>query len=135
MIDQSEAMLAGNLFLKPLDLIGDKLDHFATLDVDQMIMVIIRCLFITRPAIAKVQPLDDSGFLEKLHRPIDRGQRDIGIDLDRTLMQFFCIRVIFGSRQNARNDPALLGHPQAFFDTTLLNHCFRPFFLFNGMRS
>ena len=83
-IDQLVAELARHLGLELLDLLGLELDHLAGAQVDQMVVVRFRDLLVARPALAEVMALDDAGVLEQLDGAIDRGDRDVLVDLVRS---------------------------------------------------
>src|SRR5829696_5658878 len=63
-IDQTVAELARDLGLQPLDLLGLEFDHLAGAQIDQMIVMRLRHLFIAGAAVAEIVPLDDAGILE-----------------------------------------------------------------------
>src|SRR5215470_5101804 len=63
-IDQAIAEPARDLRLQALDLVRLKLDDGAGAQVDQMIVMRVGNLFVARPALAEIMPLDDTGVLE-----------------------------------------------------------------------
>ena len=72
MINEAVAKLLCNLALKLLDFGIDKLNHFARLHIDQVIMVSFGHRLITRPAIAKVMAIKDASLLKQTNCAIDR---------------------------------------------------------------
>src|SRR5690606_15850510 len=57
---------------------------------------------------------------EESDRPIDGRDRNTGIDLGRAPINLLDVGVVFGIRQHARDDAALLGHFQPPVDTQAL---------------
>ena len=117
MADQAIAELRRNTLLQAFDLLIGELDDATGLDVDQMVVMIVLGFFITRPAVAKIATLQDARFLEQAHGAVGGGKRDAGIDLRCATVQQFDIRMVLGFRQDARDDPTLVGHLQPFFNT------------------
>jgi len=68
-----------HLLLQRVELGIDEFDHFAALDVDQMIVVRLRGGLVARAAVAEFVALEDSRFLEQAHRPVDGGDGDIWV--------------------------------------------------------
>ena len=120
-IDETIAQLAGDGFLEAFDFLIDEFNDLAGAQINQMIMVIVTGFFIAGPAIPEIMTLDNAGFLEQANRPVHRRQRNPVILGRGAPVQFLGIRVIFGIRQNARNDAALIGHAEAFFNADFLD--------------
>ena len=108
------AKLGGDLFLQGFDLGVDKFDHITGLDIDQMIVVFPRRVFIAGTAIAEFQTLQNTGFLEQLDRTIDRCQRYAAVDRTGPRIKFFDIGVIAAVFQHLGNHAALARYPKAF---------------------
>ena len=117
MVDEAEAELFGDPFLKHFKFFVDEFDDAPGLHVDQMIVMRVRGSFVAGPAVAKLMPLEDARFLEQSNRPIDGRNRDLRIDRCGSLVQRLDVWMIFGFRQDLRNDSALLGDPQALVGT------------------
>src|SRR6185295_5106668 len=98
------------------------LHHLAAPRVDQVVVVFFRRLFIARASVAEIVPLDDTGILEQLDGAIDSRQRNVGVDRRRPAVQFLGVGMVSSLAEHARDDAALLGHPQAFLDAPLLDH-------------
>ena len=113
MVDQAEAELLGDLLLKRLQLLIDELDDVAGLDVDQVIVMRVRRRFIARAAVAELMPLEDSRLLEQPHRPIDCGDRDVGVDRRRARVQGLDVGMVLAVAEHSGDDPPLLGDPKA----------------------
>src|SRR6476620_7925483 len=109
-IDQPVAEFAGDLGLQLLDFLGGELDHLAVAQIDQVVVMAVTHLLISRAALAEIVALDDSGVLEQLHSAVHSRDRDLVIDLDAAAIQFLDVGMIFGLRQHARDDAALFGH-------------------------
>src|SRR5215212_6777259 len=74
----------GNLGLETLDLGALKLHHLARIQVDEVIMVLLRRLLVTGSAVPERVSLQNTGELQPLHRSIDGGQRDTAVVLRNT---------------------------------------------------
>ena len=127
MIDQSETKALGNAPLQCLQLLIDELNDLACLNVDQVIMMGFRRRFVAGPAVAKLMALKDSRFLEQAHRPIDRRDRNVRVDLGGPGMKRLDIWVVFAVAQYFRDGTALLGDAQTLvraqlFDVDLAMH-------------
>ena len=83
-----------DLFLQLFDFLALELDHGAGFDIDQMIMVLFRRLFITRPTVAEIVPLQDARLFEQPDGAIDSGDRDARIDRRGALIDQLDIGVI-----------------------------------------
>ena len=114
---QAKPQLLGDPALQFLDFIVVELDHFARLDVDQVVVVLIGSFFIARATIAEIVLGENAGLLEQPHRPVDGGYRNIGIDGDGALVHLLDVGMILGVGQDTGDDPALFGHLQAAFGT------------------
>ena len=101
-----------NLLLNFFNGLVAELNDVATIDIDEMIMVLSRHLFVTSTTIAKVVAIKDIGFLKQLNRTVYRRNRDPLIVFRSTLVDLFDIRVIFGIRKHLGDDTTLLGHLQ-----------------------
>lgn len=110
---QTETQSGGYLFLQGLNFGVDKFDHLPGGQVDQMVMMLAGAVFIAGAAIAELQPLEDAAFFKKLHRPVDRRQRDPGIECHGAAMQLFDIRVVFRRLQDLRDQTTRSGHTHA----------------------
>src|SRR5476651_2256900 len=123
MIDELEAQLFGDPALKPFDVLVAEFDDASGLDIDQVIVVRLRSLFVTRAAVAKIMALQNAGILEQLYRSINCGDGDVRIDGRRAPVELFSIRMVGGLRQHTGDHPALFGHPQSFLDAEILDPC------------
>src|SRR5690606_28988669 len=65
--------------------------------------------------VAEVVAVENAGFLEQADGAVNRGDRDLRIDLARALVQQLDVGVILALRQHAGDHPALLGNPEAAF--------------------
>ena len=61
-------------------------DDLAALDVDQVVVMLVRRFFIARAAVAEIVLGENAGLLEQSHRAIDRGDGDVRIDRGRAPM-------------------------------------------------
>ena len=82
-----------------------------------MIVVFRRGLLVPGPPVAKIVPFQDVCFFEQLDRTVHRGDGDTRVHLDGPLIDLLNIGMIDGIRENPRDDPPLVGHPQALFHT------------------
>ena len=117
MVDEAEAELERDFFLQLLDFFRVELDNRPGLHIDQVVMVLFGHFLVACAAIAEGMRLNDTGVFEQLDGPVDRRERDRAIERVGAPVQLLGVRVIFGARQNPRDDAPGLGHPQAFFDT------------------
>src|SRR5688500_15075898 len=76
-IDEPEAELFGDPLLKKLELVIDKFDDIARLDVDQVIVMRFRRRFVAGAPVAEFVAFEDSGLLEQADRAVDRGDGDV----------------------------------------------------------
>src|SRR4051794_36279012 len=77
MVDEPEAKLLRDPFLKAFEFVVDEFDDVAGLDVDQVVVVGFRGCFVPRSAVAEFVALEDSGFFEQPDRPVDGRDRDV----------------------------------------------------------
>ena len=119
-IDETKAMLFGDAALERLDLIILKLNHLARLHIDEVIVMLIRHLFVARAAIAEVMALKDVGLFEQAQGPVDGRKADAAIHLGGTVVDRFHVGMIERFRQDTRNHATLIRHAEALFYTALL---------------
>jgi len=86
-----------------------------------MIVMCLRHFLIARAAVAEIMLLQDLRLFEQADRAVDRGDADMGIDLDGAAVDLLDIRMVMGVRQHPGDHPALLGHLQTPVDTDLLD--------------
>lgn len=110
MINQSIAELLRNFALKPFDFFVLELDHATTVNINQMIVMLIGYFFIAGSPVAEIMALQNFSFLEQSNRPINRRNTNPGIDIGRPTIYGFNIGVIGGFRQNTRNNSPLFCH-------------------------
>src|SRR5579864_2763742 len=120
-IDEAEAELFGNPLLELLELVVDELDDVSGLDVDQMVVVGFRSCLVARTAIAEFMALENSGFLEEAHRPVDRRDRDVGIDRCGPCVERLDVRVVLTVSEDASDHLALLGDAEALVGAECLD--------------
>ena len=104
-------MSAGDLFLKPLDLFGPKFDNVSGINPDEMIMVFLVGCLIARAAIREGMALKDTLGFKNVHGPVNRCDRDTGIDPGYPAMKFHGIRMVGGVQQHLHDDLARLRKP------------------------
>ncbi len=121
MVDQAEAQLAGDGFLQGFDLGVDELDHPARAHVDQVVVVMVRRLLVAGAPVAEIVALDDPGFLEQAHRPVDRGDRDVRVHGVGPAVELLDVRMVLRCRQHAGHHPALVGHAHSLFRTEVFD--------------
>jgi len=63
-VDEAEAELFRDPFLESLELFVDELDDIASLDVNQMVVMVVGRRFVARPPVAELMPGEDSRLLE-----------------------------------------------------------------------
>ena len=115
MIDKSEAQLGGDLPLQRLKLRIDEFDDLAGFDVDHVIVMRLRRGFIAGATVAEIVAVKDARLFKQPDSAIDGGNRNAGIDCNRTLMQLFNVGMICAFGQHARDHPPLFGDAQATF--------------------
>src|SRR5689334_11217947 len=112
MAHQREAQFASYPFLKLLDVLVAELDHPAAVHIDEVVVVPGRRLLVAAAPGAGVVALEEAIGFEQLNGPIDRRQRDPGIDAVGATVDFLDIWMISRSREDPRDDPALTRHSQ-----------------------
>src|SRR4051812_40297089 len=113
MVDQAEAQFLGDALLQQFEIVIDELDDVAGLDVDQMVVVGFGRGLVARSPVAEFMALEDSRFLEQPNRPVDRRDRDVGVDGRRPGVQRFDVGMVLAVAEHARDRLALLGNPEA----------------------
>ena len=87
---------ACDLFLQTFDLVVSKLDHLARMQVDEMVMVFAFGVFEPRFAVLEFKSLQNSEFFKKLYGAVDRGDRNLRINLQRAAVKLFNVRMVVG---------------------------------------
>src|SRR5438105_12852406 len=92
-----------------------------------MVVVALRCGFVSRAAVTEFVPLEDARLFEQPHRPIDRRDGDVRIDGRRAGVERLDVGMVFALAEHAGDNLALLGDPQALvsaesFDVDLAGH-------------
>ena len=113
MVDEAIAELFGDALLERFELIVDELDDLAGLDVDQMVVMGFRNRFVAGAAVAELVAFEDPGFLEQANGPVDRRDRNIGVDRRSAGVKGFDVRMILAVTEYSRDDLALLGDAKA----------------------
>jgi len=113
MVDEAEAELLGDPPLKRLQLLVHELHDIAGFDVDEMVVMLVRGGLVAGAPVAEFVAFQDARFLEQANGPIDRRDRNPGIDRRRPLVKRLDVGMVFGLRQDPRDHPSLLGDPQA----------------------
>src|SRR5690606_18253979 len=70
---------------------------------------------VTRAAIAEVMTVEYARLFEQADGAIDGGDRNAAVDLGRAFIERLDVGMILRIRNDARDDPALLGDAQALF--------------------
>jgi hypothetical protein len=91
-------------------------DHLTGFDIDQVEVVAVLGWLIARPAAAEIAAFENSLLLQKPDGPIDRGDRDAGVQRAGTSIELLDIRMVGRLGENAGNDPTLPRHLEASFD-------------------
>ena len=99
MADQLVAELLGDPVLQLFDHGILEFDDPARLDIDQMIVMVRRPFLVARPAVAEIMALENVRLFEQAHRPIDRRDRDLGIDHGRPATVELAVLVDRGHRR------------------------------------
>jgi tRNA 2-thiouridine synthesizing protein A len=113
--DQLVAGLFSDPALQFLDLVVVEFHNLAALDVDQVVVMLVRRFFIASATISEVVLGENAGLLEQAHGPVNGGDRDVGIDRGRAAMHGLDIRVIVRLRQHTRDHAPLVGHLETAF--------------------
>jgi len=119
-IDEPQAVFAGDPLLQSLDLGRLELDHRPALEVDQVVVMLFGQGLIARAAVAEIVAGDDAGIVEQLQRAVNGRNRDARINQRGAAVQLLDIGMILRLLQDARHDPALLGHAHAAFGADFL---------------
>src|SRR5262245_60995437 len=78
--DQLVAELLGDRALQRLDLLFLELDDPAALDVDQMVVMLLRAFLVARAPVAEIVALENARLLEQPHGAINGRDRDARIE-------------------------------------------------------
>ena len=97
-----------------------KFDNPTGLQIDQMIVMCARHLFVARAPVAEIVARKDVGFFEQPHGAIYGSDADMRVDGGGSTIYLFDVGMICRLRQNARDDPPLLGHLEPFVEAELL---------------
>src|SRR5690606_31573174 len=105
-MDDVVAELARDLLLELLAPAGLELEYGARVEADPMVvMLAVGRLEAGRAALEGVA-VDGADTLQQLHRPVDGGERDAGIDGDGAVEDLHCVGMVAGLRQDRQDDPA-----------------------------
>src|SRR5579884_2514390 len=118
--DEVVAELVGDDLLQLLDFLVAEFDDLTGLQIDQVVVMRTRHLFIARAAVAEIVPGEDVRLLEQPHGPVHRGDADMRIDLGGAAVHLLDVGVVGGIRKHPRDDAALLGHLQTLVEAELL---------------
>ncbi|PAV69882.1 hypothetical protein WR25_20545 [Diploscapter pachys] len=83
--------------------------------------------FVARAAVAEIVAIQDAGLFEQAHGAINGGDRNARVDQRGALIHLFDVGMVFGFRQDARDDATLFGDAQALlvaqgFEVDLARH-------------
>lgn len=81
MADDLKAVLTGDFFLKPLDLVRTELDDTPRIDIDEMVMVLLFRGFVARPSICKDMTFKNTLVLKQFDGSVDSGKGNARVDL------------------------------------------------------
>jgi hypothetical protein len=112
-IDEAKAELLGDSFLQRFELVIDEFDDVAGFDVDEMVVVRLGRGLVAGAAVTELVPFEDPRLLEQPHRPIDGGNRDVGVDRRRPRVQRLDVRMVLAVAEDSGDRLALLGDTQA----------------------
>ena len=118
-VNQAIAEFFGNAPLEHFKFFVDELNDFASLDVNQMVVMIVRCGLVARAPVTKLMTFKDTGFLEQSNGAVHCSDRNARIDRRGTLVERFDVRMIFRLTEDARNGPPLFGDAQTLVRTQL----------------
>ncbi|OJV04906.1 MAG: hypothetical protein BGO20_17295 [Bosea sp. 67-29] len=104
MADDFEAVSAGDLLLKLLDLLGAEFDDVSAFDIDQVVVMLSLGAFEAGTAIGEGVSFQDPFFLQEAQGPVDGRNRYAGIDRCCALVKFDRIWMIGRFRQNLHDD-------------------------------
>ena len=114
-----ETQLFGQLTLKFLDFLVVKFVDITGPDINEVIMMIIGPLLVSRPAIAKIVAGQNTGFLKEAHRTIHGSDGNTLVNRRSSAVDFLYIRMVIGIRQNPGDDSPLLRHLHTFIYASL----------------
>lgn len=97
-----------------------ELDHFPRFNIDKMIMMFVRGLFVSCAAIAEIETFQKPRFLEQADRTINRRDADLRIDFRRPAIKLFDVRMIHRFRENPCDYAPLTGHFHSLVGAQLL---------------
>src|SRR5215467_6329521 len=110
MPDQFITKFIGNQLLQAFDLFITELDYTARLQVNQMVVMRTRHLFVAGAAIAEIMPSKDISLLEEPDCAIYSCNADASVNRSCPAVDLLDVRMIDGFREHTRDDPPLLGH-------------------------
>ena len=90
-------MQLGNFLLQPLNLLVLEFDHLAGVDADHVIVMALAVELVDRLTPFEIVAHDQSGSLELIEYPIDRGQADLVTGVQQRAIDLFGGHV-FGRR-------------------------------------
>jgi hypothetical protein len=95
-IDKTITKLLCNKALQLLDLVIVELDDPPGLNIDKMIVVLIGHLLISRAPVPEIVTLQDPGFGQQPHSPVDGRNADVRVDRSCSAVEFLGIRMVLG---------------------------------------
>ena len=113
MADQPITEPPRDLLLQFLDLCIPELDDIAGFEIDQVIMMFLRCPLVTGMAVAEFVTLNDALRFQAPDSPVDGSERDMRALRHDAAMQFEHVGMILGVREDLGDQAALIrqSHP------------------------
>jgi len=113
-VDEAKAKLFRDPFLQRLEFFVDEFDNGTRLDVDQVIVMLVGCRFVTGATVSEFVPRKNPGFFEQANGAVDGCDRNFRIDRGGALVQCLDVGMIFGFGKDPGDDPPLLRNPKTF---------------------
>ncbi len=113
MIIQFEAVVLGNLFLEFFNCLALKLKNDATLNADQVIVVLpIEVAFIAKRPVSEIVLFGNLAFFQQFEGSVNSGVADLGLVAANAVEEFFGIDMSLAAKKVAENIHALRGQFQ-----------------------
>lgn len=112
-IDKVVAQLGSDALFDAFQFGVAEFDHLTRVGVDQVVVMVVLD-FVTRPSVAEIMLLDDFQIGQKGEGAVDGGDADLWVHGLGTLGDLIGVGMVAGVADRLQNDPALLGHFDAF---------------------
>ncbi len=88
-VGETNVVLLGDVALALFDHLVGKLDHLATVEADQVVVVLLGSQLKYRLAPLEVVTGDDAGIIKLVENTVDGGKTDLFAKIDKSLIEIF----------------------------------------------